>query len=490
MKNIVAAVLLAASLGLAGCGDDNAPSGRGTASDESAATAGPQQVGEGGAASTPNVSDPSVSDSSVSDPNVSGIDASAISVEVVAERFVKLALGLGLHDKAYVDAYHGPQNWRDDVEAAAPDLEALRTEALTLIEGARLLDAGDPSPRVAMLEKNLVAALTRIDMARGDVFDFDEETRRLYDAVAPQYDVADFDAALAQLEALLPGEGPLHERADAFRSSLAIPTAKLDAVFSAAIEECRRRTLARYDLPDTERFTTGFVTDKPWGGYNWYQGDFESLIEVNTDLPVIIDRAVDLGCHEGYPGHHTWNVFLEHDLLKDKGWIEYSVYPLFSPQSLIAEGSANYGIELAFPGDEKMIFERDVLFPIAGLDPEDAKRLAAVNSAGKTLTHARNHVARAYLNGDIDRETAITMIQRYGATSRERAQKSVSFIETYRGYVINYNLGRDLVEAYIDARVAAGDDPWAAFKTILTTPTSASDLIAGVKAAGAQESLP
>ncbi|MEL6213203.1 MAG: hypothetical protein AAFQ96_06405, partial [Pseudomonadota bacterium] len=204
MKNIVAAVLFAASLGLAGCGDDSAPSGRGAASDESTATAGPQQVGEGDAATTPNVSDP----------NVSGIDASAISVEVVAERFVKLALGLGLHDKAYVDAYHGPQNWHDDVEAAAPDLEALRSEALTLIEGARLLDAGDPSPRIAMLEKNLVAALTRIDMARGDVFDFDEETRRLYDAVAPQYDVADFDAALVQLEALLPGEGPLHERAD------------------------------------------------------------------------------------------------------------------------------------------------------------------------------------------------------------------------------------------------------------------------------------
>jgi len=91
-------------------------------------------------------------------------------------------------------------------------------------------------------------------------------------------------------------------------------------------------------------------------------------------LPSYIDSAVDLGCHEGYPGHHTYNALLEQNLVRNKGWTEFSLYPLFSPQSLLAEGSANYGIELAFPGDERIEFEREHLFPLAGLDASDAAR--------------------------------------------------------------------------------------------------------------------
>ena len=71
------------------------------------------------------------------------------------------------------------------------------------------------------------------------------------------------------------------------------------------------------------------------------------------DLPVYIDRAVDLACHEGYPGHHVYNVLLDKHLVRDRGWVEFSVYPLFSPQSLIAEGTANFGIDVAFPGRER-----------------------------------------------------------------------------------------------------------------------------------------
>jgi hypothetical protein len=52
--------------------------------------------------------------------------------------------------------------------------------------------------------------------------------------------------------------------------------------------------------------------------------------------------------------------------VKDRGWTEFSIYPLFSPQSLIAEGTANFGIEVAFPGAERVAFEQRVLFP-AGL---------------------------------------------------------------------------------------------------------------------------
>ncbi|WP_375203845.1 hypothetical protein [Hyphococcus sp.] len=414
------------------------------------------------------------------DKTIAATQEEAASLDTLAVEFVKLALAVGQHDPAFVDAYHGPADWAELAETEQRPLDQLEADAQGLLISIRRANREGWSVRGEMLEKQLRAALTRIQMAQGRSFAFDEETRRLYDAVAPHYDIAEFDAALSKIDALLPGDGPLSERVEAFRNSLAIPQEKLQAVFDAAIAECRKRTLAHYDLPEAESFRMEFVTDKPWSGYNWYQGDYESLIQVNTDFPIIIDRAVDLGCHEGYPGHHTWNVFLERDLLEGAGWIEYSVYPLFSPMSVTAEGSANYGIELAFPGNEKIAFERDVLFPLAGLDPSMAETLEKLNDLRRKLSHARNMIARDYLDGKIDRETAIELSMKYRLESRERAEQSIRFIETYRGYVLNYNVGRDLVEGFVEREAAKnGGDRWSAFAILLTTPLSASDIATG-----------
>ena len=150
---------------------------------------------------------------------------------------------------------------------------------------------------------------------------------------------------------------------------------EIDAVFQLAIKECRQRTLAHIKLPPEESFTVEYVTGKSWGGYNWYQGNYHSLIQVNTDLPAYIDRAVDLAAHEGYPGHHVYNALLEKNLVRDRGWVEFSVYPLFSPQSLIAEGTANFGREVAFTKAERMEFEKKILFPAAGIDPSSRKNI-------------------------------------------------------------------------------------------------------------------
>ena len=67
-------------------------------------------------------------------------------------------------------------------------------------------------------------------------------------------------------------------------------------------------------------------------------------------------------------------MLLEKNLVRDRGWKEFTVYPLFSPQSLIAEGSANYGVDVAFPRDERVAFEKRELFPLAGINPAGAER--------------------------------------------------------------------------------------------------------------------
>ncbi len=409
----------------------------------------------------------------------------AQSDNAAAESYVRLVLALGQHDSNFVDAYYGPPEWRTDATQAAWDLPAINKRAAVLEVDLRRLppvDAATPDAemvglRRAYLARQLGALRARVAMLQGRRFPFDEESRELYDAVAPRNTEASFQAPADAIGVKLGGVGDLAPRYAAFKQAFVIPPDKLGAVFTAAITECRRRTLAHIPLPAEETFTVAYVKDKPWSAYNWYQGNYKSLIEVNTDLPVLIDRAIDLACHEGYPGHHVYNALLERHLVRDRGWQEFSVYPLFSPQSLIAEGTANYGIQVAFSDAERRAFERDTLFPLAGLDPARVDEYYDVLALAKTLSYAGNEAARGYLDGRMDATRAADWLVRYAMNTPGQAAQRVKFFDTYRSYVINYNLGEDLVRAYVERH--AGGDPakrWDVFATLLSSPRLPSAL--------------
>jgi hypothetical protein len=410
-----------------------------------------------------------------------GRDPSSTDMNTLAERYVKLVLKVGQHDENFVDAYYGDPAWRPSGEKTP--LEMLAIEARSIRDAVKSVpvERGEEIVRLrrTYLEKQINAVETRLAMLMGVKMSFDEEATRLYDATPPQTDAADLQPALDELERLLPGPGALVDRYATFRKRFEIPHGRLDAVFRAAIQGCRERTIAELPLPRGESFTVEYVTGKSWSAYNWYKGNFTSLIQVNTDLPITIDRALDLACHEGYPGHHVYNALLEQHLVRDRGWIEFTVYPLFSPQSLIAEGTANFGIEVAFPGEARTTFERDTLYPLAGLDPATAETYSAVQRATEKLSYAANAAARKYLNGEIDRTGAAAWLQRYGMMTHDRADQRVRFIDQYRSYVINYNLGQDLVRAYVDRRGGTADAPkarWKLFGDLLRTPRVASGL--------------
>ena len=403
----------------------------------------------------------------------------ADSLDAVARDYVRMQLEIGERDEGYVDAYYGPADWREAARAGPRTVVQLAAAAETLqARIAALPIPADPleARRRAFLVAQLTAAQTRLRMVRGERLSFAEEARGLYGVTPELKPLSEYEPILARIDQLVPGAGPLAERVDAFMDRFVIPNDRLETVMRAAIAECRRRTLAHIPPPGNESFALEFVTGRSWSGYNWYQGNYRSLIQVNTDFPVRLSRAVDLGCHEGYPGHHAYNMLLEEKLARGRGWVEYMVYPLYSPQSFIAEGSANYGIELAFPGEERLAFETATLYPLAGLTPDRAADYLALQEAVQALSGARFTIARDYLEGRISRAQAIELAQRYQLVARARADQSLAFTDQYRAYVINYGLGRDLVARHIEA---AGADPaarWAAMARLLSEPVLPADL--------------
>ena len=401
----------------------------------------------------------------------------ATDMEPLAKEYLLLELSLGQHDPAQVDAYFGPDTLKAQAEEEQLPLKDIDLRAQALAEKLESMEESDIDPlRLKNLQLRLMALRTRAAMNLGNKLPFDQESRLLFDAVAPAYGAEHFADILAQIDALLPGDAPLPERVTAFRERFVIPPDRVGYIFTAALEECRRRTLEHIDLPKHESFEIEYVTDKPWSAYNWYEGNSHSIIQVNTDLPIYIDQAVDLGCHEGYPGHHTYNALIEQNLVRGKGWWEFSLYPLFSPQSLIAEGSGNYGVDLAFPGKERIEYERNHLFPLAGLDPTDADRYYRLLELRGQLDYAINEAARKYLDGEFTSEQAQEWLINYALDTPEKAEKRISFFDTYRSYVINYNYGKDLVAAWVEQDATTSNERWEQFTQLLSSPLSPSDL--------------
>jgi hypothetical protein len=406
----------------------------------------------------------------------------------LAEQYVRLGLFIGQYDPVFVDAYYGPVSLKP---APIKDSVFPKDSLLSLVNEMILAckTFADPSfsndtlkSRAEWMGKQLVAFGRRIKWFSGDQASFEVEAKELFDVEPPVYDESHFQTIVASLDSMLPGRGTVQERVQAFSKDFIIPKDKLDTVFKAAYHEARKRIKAQLDLPEGESFVFEYVTDKPWSGYNWYKGNYKSVIQQNLDLPIAIERAIDLACHEGYPGHHVYNMLLEKNLYRDRGWVEISLYPLYSPQSLIAEGSANYGIEMAFPGDEKIDFAKRVLFPLAGLDTARASTYFKMLELKEQLNYARNEAARGLLNGTMDDAAAIKWMMDYMLVSEEQAIKYISFIKTNHSYVICYNYGKDLVKNYVESAngsTISKEERWKHFRWLLSNPVSPGDLVEG-----------
>lgn len=393
------------------------------------------------------------------------------ALDAVVESYVKLVLAVGRHDKMFVDAYYGPPAWKTLADSGAPvpipELLA-RTRELAAAVGK----ADGPADRKRFLSKQLVAVETHLKRLSGERMTLAEECRLLFDATPERHDPSEFETAQKALDRLVPGTGSLADRVEALRKAVYIPKDKVAAVLAAALDAARRANAAFVTLHAGESFDAVLVTAQPWGAYNWYLGNFKSRIELNIDLPTQLNALLATMCHEGYPGHHTYNALLEDKLVRGKGWLEYTVYPLYSPQSMLAEGTANAGEDLLFSTDERRHLLTDVLAPIGGVPRDAVLALDRIRDEMRPLRYVAGEGARMLLDDGRPEAEVVAFLMRYGLVNEDRARKSVDFARAYRSYVFNYTLGEDIVRAAI----GTGPDRRRKFYDLLERPVVPSEL--------------
>jgi hypothetical protein len=385
--------------------------------------------------------------------------AKATELNQIADQYVRLVVALGERDPDSVDFTVVPEAVRTEIHTAYPSLETIGRQAEELEKQIQQLQLRDDASRqrAAFLHGQLVAIGTRVSMLRGHTYAFDEEARLLFaTSRLPDDGSLQRKAIRDEVLRLLPPEKQQSEtpaqRYALYDRTFLIPPGRLKQVMTAALAVCRERTRAHLSLPTNETVELTFVRNQPWSAFSRYRGNAHSTIQVNLDLPVTVDEALELACHEGYPGHHVFNTLRDVALAQGNGWPEANVQPTFSPQSYVSEAAAAYAPRLAFSDTEREAVERDVLFPLAGLRANQAERYVQVCNLIRRLQSAESAVAAAYLDGSLEFVRAEEDLAH--EVLMDHAEATLLYLNEYRSYVLAYTDGPVRVAEWM---VQAGD---------------------------------
>jgi hypothetical protein len=288
--------------------------------------------------------------------------------------------------------------------------------------------------------------------------------------VRPTYtDEAVFTAAHERLEELLPGDGPLAERYERWRTSTFVPAEQVEPMLAAVIEEARAWTRSLIELPEDERVVLEIVRDEPWMAYCGYLGDFRSRVAVNVDLPQSALELLRLAIHETYPGHHAERCNKEHVLVRGRGLIEETVVLVPTPQSLVTEGIAELAPEVVLDGEGGAALA--AVMRDAGIEFDLAHARAVERVLEPCAWADVNAALMLHEDGASEAETH-AYLERWGLLTRQLADHVIRFLNqpTSRTYILTYPAGRRLCRAYV------ANEP-ERFRRLLTEQVRVRDLL-------------
>lgn len=384
-----------------------------------------------------------------------------MTIDPISAEYLSLAFALESHVEGLVDAYYGPPEPRERTEQRSQEPQTIAADVAAL---RREVEASAyPARRKAYLDVQLRAMETLGRKLSGEPIAYREEVRACFDIEAQSTPETVFDAAIAELDRLLPGSGSVAERRQAWQQQFEVTPEVARRMIDRIAVEARTRTAALIELPVDETVAFELVSDKPWSGYNWYLGQARSRVECNTDLPIRANSLVGLICHEAYPGHHTEHALKEQHLFVERGWGEHAMCLVAAPECVISEGIATLAPEIIF-GTDAATWAAAEIYPLAGRDG-DPEREQQVAAAGRALRALGANAALLLHEEGTDPEEVVRYMMRYGLSTEREARQSLRFISDplWRAYVWTYHVGRDLLERWIE-----GGDRQARFRTLLT----------------------
>ena len=288
----------------------------------------------------------------------------------------------------------------------------------------------------------------------GEPVGFVDEVAAYFQVDVVLGDPAVYAAAHAELDALLPGGGTLAERYAAHRRREECPPDRLEAAVHALSSALRDRVRGQYGLPEVETVRYEVVTDQPWSGFNYYEGDYRSRVAINADLPHRLSAAAAPGRARVLSRATTPSTAARSaGLVERAGRTEHTVFLVNTPECLMAEGLADLGVQ-ASVGEGWGPWAAEILGDLGlRFDGHLAERLAA---AAAPLNRVRQDAAILLHDRGADADEVIAYLQRWSLVSAERAAQQIRFLThpLWRAYISTYVEGFDLLSRWLAARPA------------------------------------
>jgi hypothetical protein len=400
---------------------------------------------------------------------VSGMEPDALIRE-----YLLLGLRFDRVESGYVDAFTGdPQLRRQVAEEPVPDPAELARQAERLIGQIPRGNGFDPA-RGDFIAAHLRALACAGRKFAGRPLGFVDEVNGYFDVRIVKGDPDRYREAHRKLDDALGGSGPLAERMQAYRTAEEIPPARLAECIDAFSSALRDRVRADYPLPDGETITYEVVTDKPWSGFNYYEGNYRSRVAVNADLKQQMSNLPRLVAHESYPGHHTEHCRKEAGLVERDGQAEQTIFLVNTPQCLMAEGLADLALHVAVgPGWGAWAAE---IYGDLGLR-FDGERAEAMGEASAALADVRQDAALMLHDEHRDADEVAGFLRRWLLVDDARARQILRFLSSplWRAYTSTYVEGYRLLRSWLDAR-PDGVSPAERFTRLLDEPLIPSAL--------------
>jgi hypothetical protein len=367
--------------------------------------------------------------------------------------YLLLGLRFDRVEEGYVDSFTGDPEMRRAVESEpTPDPADLARQSQRLLAAVPHAE-GLEAQRADYLAAHLKALACAGRKFAGEDVGFVEEVREYFDVDIVKGDPEKYREAHRKLDVALGGSGDLADRLQAHRTGEEIPPERLEECIHAFSSALRDRVRAEYPLPEAETIKYEIVTDKPWAGFNYYEGDYRSTVAVNADLKQQMSNLPRLVAHESYPGHHTEHCRKEFGLVAGQNQTEQTIFLVNTPQCLMAEGLADLALYAAI-GPEWGTWATEIYADL-GLR-FDGERAQAISEASAALADVRQDAALMLHDEHRDVDDVAAFLQRWLLTTEARARQSLRFLSSplWRAYTSTYVEGYRLLRGWLDARPA------------------------------------
>lgn len=272
--------------------------------------------------------------------------------------YLRLGLRIGKHQNGYVDYYYGPPDIEERVDKESKILPQQLLEDCSSLQ-KKVFDQSFDAKREIYLEKMLDAMGLYIKKEfLKEKVPIEEDLRIQCDMDIQPFKESELDDLRDQFDEAYKGNGTLEERMKALRVKRMLPKRKAWKAFKKGIKIVAKRTQEVFPdmLPKGEKIKLNKTLKSDginWVSYDWYQGNFASIVDVTLDYGMYWTGILRVCAHESYPGHHTQFAVAEDKLYNELNHFERAILLYCNPYMIICEGIANLSLNSLFTAREQ-----------------------------------------------------------------------------------------------------------------------------------------